>query len=86
MAKARSSCLKIIVDRILISVVCSLDNSHDGSIKGRKKKSVGRRTSVSSDKGAPMKDEENLSLPEVEEGTKTKKSYAGQEEGHYLTL
>ena len=31
-----------------------------------------------------MKEEENVSLPEVEEGTETKKSYAGPEEGHYL--
>jgi len=33
-----------------------------------------------------VKDEESLSLPEVEEGTETKKSYTGPEEGHYLTL
>lgn len=57
-------------------------NSHAGSMKRRKKRSVGRRTSVSSDKSAHVKDEENLSLPDVEEGNESKKSYTGLEEGN----
>ena len=52
-------------------------------MKRRKKRSVGRRTSVSSDKSAHVKDEENLSLPDVEEGNESKKSYTGSEEGWY---
>lgn len=55
-------------------------NSH-GSVKRRRRKSVsGRRASVSSDKGQ-MKDEDTVTLPDVEEGNEMKHSHDGVEEG-----
>ena len=64
---------------------CLLANSHAGSIKRRRRKSItGRRASVSSEKA--VKDEENSSLPEVEEGNEAKLSYVGLEEGKYTCI
>lgn len=62
-----------------------LANSHAGSIKARRKRSIAgsRRTSVSSDKAAQVKDEDNSSLPELDEGNEPKFSLAGVEEGKY---
>ena len=45
-----------------------------------------RRTSVSSEKAALMKDEDNLSLPDVEEGQETKQNFVGFEEGNDIVF
>ncbi|XP_015766436.1 PREDICTED: uncharacterized protein LOC107345248 [Acropora digitifera] len=57
-------------------------HSHTSSIRTWRRRSVGsRRTSVSSEKAALTKDEDNLSLPDVEEGQETKQNFVGFEEG-----
>lgn len=57
-------------------------HSHTSSIRTWRRRSVGsRRTSVSSEKAALLKDEDNLSLPDVEEGQETKQNFVGFEEG-----
>ena len=62
-----------------------LAHSHTSSIRTWRRRSVGsRRTSVSSEKAALMKDEDNLSLPDVEEGPETKQNFVGFEEGNLL--
>lgn len=62
-----------------------LAHSHTSSIRTWRRRSVGsRRTSVSSEKAALLKDEDNLSLPDVEEGQETKQNFVGFEEGNVL--
>ncbi|XP_068686269.1 uncharacterized protein [Montipora foliosa] len=58
-------------------------HSHASSTKSWRKRSIGsRRTSVSSEKAVQMKDEDDVSLPDVEEGQEVKSRYAGFEEGN----
>lgn len=45
-----------------------------------------RRTSVSSEKAVLMKDDDNLSLPDVEERQETKQNFVGFEEGNDIVF